>query len=126
MLYSQVECNAYSLEDIINIKPVDDSRYIRPDFPANRESNHEMQQAETRRMLSSLLTNMVDNANIDEINEQLKRCNLTRLTRPPQQSLVEVLPNLWPTKELQRVGRSIAMLFFSGAVDAGRLGVSGA
>jgi hypothetical protein len=77
-------------------------------------------------MLCRLLANDVDYTNVDQIDEELERRHFARLARPPQQALVEVLSDLRPAEELERVGRAVAVLLLGiVAVEAGGVGIGG-
>ena len=106
----KVEGNADTLKYIADMETVDDIGHVGPDLPADGESDDELQERQCRSIFRSFLTDDIDDTNIDQINEELKRLHLAMLARPPQQTLVKVLPDLRPIEELQRIRAAILVL----------------
>ena len=68
--------------------------------PTDGEDNDKMQDRQAIRRFGSSFAYDVDDTNVDEVHEKLKRRYFTASGRPPNQTLVPVLSDCWTFEEL--------------------------
>lgn len=120
----QYEKNRHAPQHIVGIKPRDQQPDIRPKLPAHDKRNHKPQQRLPRRMLRRRIARQRNNPHIKQIDKQLVARDFLRLSRPPQQALVEVLPHYRPLVHVHE-GPQLALRVPHVLVEAGGPGCRG-
>ena len=88
-----VEEDTDALEDVIDLEPADHEGDVAPHLPAEDEGDGKSEQAESGGFLSCRVPNDGDDADIEQIHEQLKGADFIDLSSAPEKTAVEILPH---------------------------------